>query len=56
MNQRVASLEEAYSRQQDSILEQANANEVLKFEKMTLMKMHAQRMKEIESVLATIQI
>ena len=37
-------------------MEQANANEVLKFEKMTIMKMHAKRMSEIESVLATIQI
>jgi uncharacterized coiled-coil protein SlyX len=55
MNQRLVQLEEAYARQQDSINEQANANEVLKFEKMLLMQMHAKRMNEIESALAEIQ-
>lgn len=47
MNQRLAQLEESYTRQQDAINEQANANEVLKFEKMMLMQKHAKHMKEI---------
>jgi ABC-type multidrug transport system ATPase subunit len=56
MNQRFSQLEEAYTKQQDSILEQANANEVLKFEKMMLMQKHAKRMRDIENALATIKL
>lgn len=54
LKDRVAMLEQANKRHEEEINRQANANEILKYEKMRLMKQHGRRLEQIESALSRI--
>ena len=56
LHERVSTLEQAYRRQESEINKQANANEILKFEKMKLMAYHSKRLVQIENAIGKIQI
>ena len=54
LKDRVSTLEQANRRHEEEINKQANANEILKYEKMRLLREHGKRLKQIQSALSRI--